>query len=551
MQSNNEKEVWQVEVKGQIYATNFDELIQWIGEGAVLRHDKVKRGNLRWLEAGRIPNLIEFFNAKDLNIQPPVVSTPNAVGKNEAAPDAVSFETADELSLGHEFNRNISESANAEHVHRSDTFNENACLNHPESEPSFVCDGCAGKFCGTCPKKYGGTVRTCPNCGAMCRPIDEVTTSSHSRSKNYIQRSNGFGFSDFTEALGYPFNFKTSLFFGALMFAIFSIGQKASAIGGIIMFCAAIFCIMLANMLTFGVLANTVENFSQGKVGGNFMPSFDDFELWNDVIQPFFLSIAAYIVSFGLLAVIIAGSVWYAASTISEAVGDQTSVIMTPGDRANLAAAKSAPDMIAAAENAGKNNVYSDEELSDDAVVAEKQRLINQEEAEFEKLQGMIDDHRKGQMESMIGTTDQTKDAQMQQFFGKLVMFALPVLILAFIAFLWGVFYFPAACLVAGYTRSFSATINPLIGLDTIKRLGFDYVKILAFGLVLVIISAGFAGFISIILSPFDMPMMGNLPAVFISSFVSFYVSVVFSIVLGFAMYKNSEKFNIFSRPNF
>ena len=55
------------------------------------------------------------------------------------------------------------------------------------------------------------------------------------------------------------------------------------------MLAGAIVCFMCANMLSFGVLANVVENFSQGKIGGNFMPSFDDFSIWDDVVHPFFV----------------------------------------------------------------------------------------------------------------------------------------------------------------------------------------------------------------------------------------------------------------------
>jgi hypothetical protein len=126
--------------------------------------------------------------------------------------------------------------------------------------------------------------------------------------------------------------------------------------------------------------------------------------------------------------------------------------------------------------------------------------------------------------------------------------FAFPLMILAFLAILWGAFYFPAACLVAGYTRSFTATINPLIGLDTIKTLGFDYFKILLMGFLLLVFSGILSAIMSAILSPFNLPRMGNLPAIALSSFITFYISIVFSVVLGFAMYKNSGKFNLFRR---
>ena len=47
------------------------------------------------------------------------------------------------------------------------------------------------------------------------------------------------------------------------------------------------------------------------------------------------------------------------------------------------------------------------------------------------------------------------------------------------------------------------------------------------------------------IFSPFDLPGLGNLPAKFIGSIFSFYLAVVFSCILGYAMFKKSDKLNI------
>ena len=47
------------------------------------------------------------------------------------------------------------------------------------------------------------------------------------------------------------------------------------------------------------MLANTVDNFTQGRLDADFMPSLEDFSAWDDVIHPFFLSIGVYITSFG------------------------------------------------------------------------------------------------------------------------------------------------------------------------------------------------------------------------------------------------------------
>ena len=109
------------------------------------------------------------------------------------------------------------------------------------------------------------------------------------------------------------------------------------------------------------------------------------------------------------------------------------------------------------------------------------------------------------------------------------------------LAAIW-LFYFPAACAVAGYTRTFTAVLNPSVGLDTIKHLGFDYVKILFMCLILAVFTFVISLILGIIFSPFDLPRMGNLPATAVGSLLHFYIWIVFSIILGFALYKNSAR---------
>ena len=117
-----------------------------------------------------------------------------------------------------------------------------------------------------------------------------------------------------------------------------------------------------------------------------------------------------------------------------------------------------------------------------------------------------------------------------------------PLVVIGGVFFLWGLFYFPAACAVAGYTRSFAATVNPAVGLDTIKRLGGSYVKVLLMGLVLLIAAGFVSGLLGLVFKPFDLPGFGNLPAKAIGSFLTFYVSIVFSCILGFALFKAADR---------
>jgi hypothetical protein len=73
IEMTNLDEIWQVEVNNQTYEANVQELGLWIAEGALLPSDRVRRGNLRWLEARKVPVLHQFFNAAERGLPLPVL----------------------------------------------------------------------------------------------------------------------------------------------------------------------------------------------------------------------------------------------------------------------------------------------------------------------------------------------------------------------------------------------------------------------------------------------------------------------------------------------
>jgi hypothetical protein len=408
------------------------------------------------------------------------------------------------------------------------------CSMHPSSPAFFVCETCANVFCKLCPKSYGGTVRICPFCGAMCQRIEQLKAKTEQAANFDAALAEGFGFADFGRALGYPFRYKTSLFLGAIMFSIFTLGQGASAVGGMFLVAASLMCYMLANTLYFGILTNVLENFSQGFTDRNFMPSFDDFSLWDDVVHPFFLSVAVYLVSFGPFVAIVVGGTFYAINSVQSELQSREAEMVR-----NLPTGDDRPERF---------NEFLEESENPAANPSNRslQGNPNDEEEEFRRLNEFIKEQRKKQLESGLGKTPETVQQERNQMIAGFLKPALPLLLLAGLSLLWGLFYLPAACLVAGYTRSFGSTLNPKVGLETIRILGVDYFKILVIGLLIAIATGIVGGILGVIFLPFDMPAVGNLPANAIGALFSFYFSVVFSVVLGFALYKNSAKLKLF-----
>jgi hypothetical protein len=117
------------------------------------------------------------------------------------------------------------------------------------------------------------------------------------------------------------------------------------------------------------------------------------------------------------------------------------------------------------------------------------------------------------------------------------------VLFLLFIG--WGIFYYPMALTVAGYTQSFGSVINPLVGLDTIRRMGTTYFKAFAMVLLVEIVSFVVAGIIGFVTAPFALPFVGNLVANFIDSTFTFYFNLVVACILGLSLFKCADRLGI------
>jgi hypothetical protein len=116
-------------------------------------------------------------------------------------------------------------------------------------------------------------------------------------------------------------------------------------------------------------------------------------------------------------------------------------------------------------------------------------------------------------------------------------------LLLLFIG--WGLFYYPMALTVAGYTQSFGSVLNPLVGLDTIRRMGLTYFK--GFAMVVVVHIAAFvvAVIVSIVTAPFTMPFMGNLVGGFVNATFTFYFNLVVACILGLSLFKSADRLGI------
>ena len=566
----NSHEVWQVEVQGNIYEANVEEIIEWINEGSVLPEDKVRKGSLRWLKADRVPELythfkkIQFKNNASLT-----TSLTNAVQVEEIAgndpKDAELIQNflAETASESEREIESVGEKEAApgasQTAQNKSAVSTDCCSVHEKAEAKFICGTCLTLFCKTCPDLFGGNVKICLECGAMCRIYTGVVDfkSVGAINKPYPrgeldQNNSGnsilgnFGLRDLGRAVIYPFKFKMSLIVGAGLFMLFMLGQTVSAFGISMLFAAAV-CLMLANTLVFGCLANTLDNFAQGKTNLNFMPGFDEFELWDDVIHPFLLSFGIYIVSFGLFLILLFGALWQTSKSENKIEEDKQKIVSTVLPRVQnlLSSSEQAAQSAQVSELLKQNQKAQTASQSGEKDSNQSEKNKTDEADELQKLQAEIQRSLNQPKPDEIPSYIENEKGFFDHTIGTILRLSLIFSVPIFIAFLWGIFYFPAACAVAGYTRSFKETLNPLIAFDTIKRLGFDYFKIVIIFTTFIALTFGLNTVLQLLFSTVDLPVLGNLPAKAVVSVFAFYLTIVFSVALGLVLANNSDKLNL------
>lgn len=499
---SGEQELWQVMVQGQPYDTDLYNLKVWITEGRILPTDKVRKGNLNWIEANRVPILRKVFNGEENPLtQPPTEAPPqyqqtqNQQGQYQQSYNAASnYNAAGAYSGGYSAQAGAPASAGAI-----------VCHNHPQAPAAYMCRMCSATFCESCPKFVGNKMAICQLCGDLCQPYADVVQPA---TPQYAPvGDSGFGFGDFGRALTYPFKEKFGLISMALMYSFLSLGGiKGQALG---------------YMILFGCLSLTIRNVAQGNMLRSFIPDFSSFSWIDDVISPALLGIGVTIVSWGPLLVLIL-AIGFGAFGSGESY------------------------MEAQQKQIEKEFIPSDKEFAD---------LVNSTESEETRRKLKRIDPRQ---QLGVGVKDPKKEAeeaeqQAQREMAEIMELAarflaggITVVLLGALALFWAVFYYPMALAVAGFTQDFKSVINPFVGIDTIRRMGFDYIKAFfmyigaeAIGIVLrIIISIPLAAL-------FAIEFFGGMISGFVFGILTFYVSMVTACVLGLALYKNADRLQI------
>ena len=365
-------EIWRVSTAGGTFETDFETLKQRIIDGSVRPTDKVSKGNLSWIEAGRVPALKREFDRAAGVTGPPSTTV---------------------------------------------------CQNHSGVDAAYVCRMCDGIFCKACPK-FVGKVPVCPACGDLCHEYRAV----QDRWARARLQSSKFGLTDFVRAMGYPFQNKTALFSGALIFGVLLYMDIRGN--------------TLAWVFMLACVSQVITQVAWGRLNRSFMPDFSEFSCWDDLLVPTGLGVGIMIVSWGPAIALVFALVFKASD----------------------------PDAV------------------------------------FRDLLPYLA--------------------------------ARPSTALVLLLFIvWGLFYYPMALTVAGYTQSFLSVINPIVGLDTIRLMGATYFK--AFAMVIVVYVIAFT--VDKVVGMVTPPLAGTI----INAPLTFYFNLVVACILGLSLFKCADRLDI------
>ncbi len=482
-------ELWRVSTVEGVFETDLETLKQWIAEGCVLPTDKVSKGNLNWIDAGRVPKLKGAFSG-EVVATPPQTTTTSVPSPDTATQQVQSFgssSTTDPVTTYSGVSRVGSPA--------------NVCHNHPGTVPHYLCRMCSAALCKDCPRFVGSSkVPVCPLCGDLCRDYAAVT----SKSARVEFQESGFGLDDFTRAVRYPFQHKVALVAGAL---IYSVLLLAGLRGG-----------LLAWMILFGCISHVITQVAWGRLNRSFMPDFSAFSFWDDLVVPIFLGLGISIVSWGPVI----------ALTLALMFGVISTGVVSP---------LSPEGQLASAQSAGPTEEDLDVLLDP-----------NGDPKKAGEASKKLDQLRPGAQLAREAERSQEEENDPLGFARMLVPYfgaGLFVIVLFLASIAWAIFYYPMALAVAGYTQSFGSVINPLVGLDTIRRMGSTYFK--AFGMVIAIqiVATILSAIVALLTSPFTLPFIGNLPAHFINGTITFYFYLVIACVLGLSLFKCADRLGI------
>ncbi|HJR08663.1 MAG TPA: hypothetical protein VJ842_15495 [Pyrinomonadaceae bacterium] len=529
-----EAEIWQVMCGGEIYQAELDMLKEWIAEGVVQPSDQVRKGNLRWIEAGRVPALRRVFSGEEM-VTPnashdapdaqrhaesvavpaslPVYAAPaggahdgNAVATHQFDSHSTTQDAFDAQPTPEHFNPHTAPNF-AQHAAQPTLSLAPGCFNHPHAAPVYICRVCQSLFCAECPKFIENSrTALCAHCGDFCLLYEDV----RAKEERFADRTSGFGMGDFARAIRYPFGNMVGLVGMAVLYGLLLLAGWRGQV--------------IAYIVLFGCISLVIKQVAWGRLDRSFLPDFSSFSMWDDLVTPCLLGIGITIVTIGPVLVL-------GVALLFGMLGGAGSS-RPHGDDAPIA-----PSAVATAQEQQQQSQITEEEFADFVNSSDPQK-----DAEFA---AKIERMRAEQYRAVVSEQEKREASMKGSALSAFKTFPILLLLLALGALAWAFFYYPMALAVAGYTEDFKAVVNPLVGLDTIRRMGGTYAKAFLMYAAVQVCALVLSFIIGLVTAPFDMPLVGNLPGRFMQGIITFYFNLVIACLLGLALYKSADRLDL------
>ncbi|MFN8091704.1 MAG: hypothetical protein U0599_05665 [Vicinamibacteria bacterium] len=355
------------------------------------------------------------------------------------------------------------------------------CAAHADRPSEAVCGACGRGWCAECLRRQGTAVM-CSSCDALCVP----TAEREAKEARARQRARPLT-AETGAILRYPFTDPVAFVLFAIVVGVFAVAASIAALGGG-------FGIVFSQGLLYAYAFTAINRVSGGDLSG-FMPDIGDIA---DLAGPLRVGIAALLVSSGPL---VALSFLYPPSDVARVVAGERAAAVIEATPSPTPEPTVPPALAAAVGDDGAGSEAGEEEAA-------------APEADHSGAEPSVPDDAGGPEEPLVPA------------------WAIGAYVLAL---LWKLVYSPIALVAGAISRSFVRTLNPLVGLDAMRRMGSTYwtAMLLYTALALVELAAGTAlGLV---------PFAGS----FLRAFVQSYSYLAIGCLLGLAVFKKAPELGL------
>jgi hypothetical protein len=353
------------------------------------------------------------------------------------------------------------------------------CASHADRPSEAVCTTCGKGWCTDCLRRQG-TAAICASCDALCVPAaerDAREARDRQRARPLVE--------EIGTVLRYPFTDVTAFVAFAVVVGVFAVLASIAAFGGG-------FGILFSQGLLYAYAFTAINRVSAGDMGG-FMPEIGDLA---DLAGPVRVGVAALLISSGPL---VALSFLYSPADVVQAlVGERASALVEP----------------------------TPEPSAEPTLSPSVAALLEDDSGESGVGEGEGDVESDGGLEAAAepDEAEPTEPLVPAWAFGA---FAL--------ALLWKLLYSPIALVAGGISRSFLKTLNPLVGLDAIRRMGSTYWAAMALYTAIAVVEFAVAAMLGLV------PFAGG----FLRAFVQSYSYLAIGCLLGLAVFKKAPELGL------